>query len=417
MAPRRASRSTPRPGTALRPALPLRALALVALALGLAGLAPRALEADQGWWGDLDKGQNVRLGDVLAAPERHRGRSLTFVCVFHRAEREFNPLRTRFNAERYDNFSAWPDAAPLWLQKDFESDFPFLYVARSHPQRDALLRLDMFTRIELTGRIETVLDGQPFIEITSWRATGHRLGKDVMEAMLRGETYARAGGPEAQSLAAENFRRALDLHPDLAPAYALRIRSRLAEALRGLGRADEADAVLAGVAAPGAPAPSAGPDPAFPGTTLPGEPVAPGTVVPPGFTPSMPGQPADAPPSTPLPGDPNAGRAGPPAGPPAPGPAPALEAPLGPYEGPTLPGRVVGPGEPLRPAMPSVPPLGAPPPRLPGQPEPEAPGPGASLPPGGAAPTAAPAVVDPPLPPPPPGGQAPPRRPRLAGVK
>src|SRR5262245_54865912 len=97
-------------------------LAFACLAGALAGLAPSAARADSGWWGDLDKGQSVRLADVLAAPEAHRGRVLTFTCVFHQREKEFNPLRTRFNAERYDNVSVWPDGKALWLATDFEQD-------------------------------------------------------------------------------------------------------------------------------------------------------------------------------------------------------------------------------------------------------------------------------------------------------
>src|SRR5687767_1515721 len=84
------------------------------LAVGTLPVAPA--RADGGWWSDLEKGQGVRLTDVLESPDRHRGRALTFTCVFHQQEREFNPLRTRFNAERYDNISVWPDGAVLWKQ-------------------------------------------------------------------------------------------------------------------------------------------------------------------------------------------------------------------------------------------------------------------------------------------------------------
>ncbi len=256
------------------------------LLLGAAALDPglRAARADQGWWGDLDKGQGVRLEDVLAAPERHRGRALTFPCVFHRAEREFNPLRTRFNAERYDNFSVWPDGSPIWVEEAFTADFPFVYVARSHPQRDALLRLEPFTRIELTARIETVLDGHPFLEVTSWRATGHRFGQRLWDLLRRAEAYAQPATPEGLPLAADILRRALDLQPDLAPVYDLRIRARLAEVLRQLGRGEEAEQVLAArgaasSAAGVAPEGAAGAGPVPPGGT--GGPLPPSAQAPP----------------------------------------------------------------------------------------------------------------------------------------
>lgn len=429
---------------------------LLALALlgagGVLGVAdlPSA-QADQGWWGDLDKGQSVRLGDILASPERFRGRTLTFTCVFHRPEREFNPLRTRFNAERYDNVSVWPDAAEVWAAKGYEQDFPFLYVARSHPQRDELLRLETFTRLEVTARIEAVLSNTPFLELTAWRATGHRLGKEVVEAMTRGETYARSADPDARAIAIDNFRRALDLLPDLAPVYAERIRQRLAKALVEAGRADEAqglsaaplDAAPSG-GAPGIPlgptlpgqevpaGPAGSPDGALPptgalgaGGTLPGIPVdegppprtplpapAPLPVAPAGsaepWGPTLPGTPYDAPPApaaAPLPA---------PARPPAPASAPAparapssVPAPAAPRPAPsevrTWPGTSVPPPPGTLPPAPAA---GTPAPALPA----------ASLP-GTPVEPPAPVVVDPPLPPPAPGGAPPPRRPRLAGVK
>jgi len=368
------------------------------LAVGRLPVAPAC--ADGGWWSDLDKGQGVRLTDVLEAPDRHRGRSLTFTCVFHQQEREFNPLRTRFNAERYDNISVWPDGAVLWKQEDYARDFPFLYVARNNPQRDALLRLEGFTRIELTARIEAVVDGNPFLEVVSARVTGHRLGREVMTYMLRGEVHGRTAGAESQTLAAENFEAALRVAPDLAPIYATLVRQRLAEALRNLGRDDEAARVLAGGTSTTAPL-DLGTEPAtFPAVnrdSLPGE-----EVIGPPTTPTLP-PPADLPPPR---------RSAPP--PPAP-----------PSESPVEPAPQFVPGERIEPSLPGVPvgeePLPArarmplPPPPLP-QPSSRATLPG-TAPQGVAPPVGAPKVIDPPLPPTPPGGAPPPRRPRLAGVK
>jgi hypothetical protein len=361
----------------------LRGLAPALLAFAVA--APSA-HGDGGWWSDLDKGQGVRLEDVIEAPERHRGHALTFTCVFHQQEREFNPLRTRFNAERYANISVWPDGAALWKPKEFERDFPFLYVARTHPHRDALLKVETFTRLEVTARIEAVVDGYPFLELTGVKVTGYVLGRKVVDAMMRGEVYGRSPLAEQQALAAEQFERALALHADLAPIYVQRVRERLAECYRALGRGADAERVLAGGdVVPGAlpPAvPAAAPATEFPAAQVPEPPAAttePATFPDEAEPTRVPQRPRSADPRHP---------------PPLPEPEP------------------VDPSQPFLPSLPGVPV------------EPRA-GP-TPLPPGAAvAPRArsaapaprAPVVVDPVLPAPPPGGAPPPRQPRLAGVK
>jgi hypothetical protein len=400
-----------------------RAIVLGLASLGLLTAQPLAARAGDGWWGDLDKGQSVRLSDVIASPEAFRGRVLTFTCVFHRREREFNPLRTRFNAERYDNVSVWPDGKALWLAADFEQDFPFLYVPRAHPQHDDLLHQETFTRLEVTGRIEAVLDGSPFIELTAFHATGHRLGKDVVEKMLRAETYALAGDAGAQSIAVDNVQAALDDTPDLAPLYAARIRARLADLLRALGRTNEADAVLKGErAASAVPAPAGAPGEAPPPVVhLPGTPAEePGRAVDPPsagepFRPSLPGVPTD----TSAPPVPPAARGEAPRGEALPG-APPARAPLLPAGTTPPPPPPPAPTGPFRPSLPGVP---ADTPAPPVKPEPRAEtGPGvapvpAVVPATAPAAVAAPEIVDPPLPAPAKNGAPPVRKPRLAGVK
>jgi hypothetical protein len=108
-----------------------------ALALGLAclchGAAPSPVTA--GWWDDLDKGEPVPLSDLIAEPRRWEGKVVTFACVFHAPDNVFSPYFTSFHAEKFLNFNAWKDGAPLWEQRAFlDDDFPYLYLRRDHPQ-------------------------------------------------------------------------------------------------------------------------------------------------------------------------------------------------------------------------------------------------------------------------------------------
>jgi hypothetical protein len=232
----------------------------------------------------------MRLSDVIARPDDYRDRTLTFFCVFHKKDDVFAPLATPFNETRYDNVAVWPDGLALWEQQAYQQDFPFLYVLKAHPRRDQLVGLEIFTRLEVTGRIRAVFRGRPCIEIADFRLTGHRLGKRVVMSVMAGANYEALSDFE---LAYENYMRALE--PDLPPAYDLLVRKRAGDMLRRQGRIDEARALEGGgILAPSSeprPAPEAPPPVAAPRPTplagdLPGS--APAASVPRARAPDLP---------------------------------------------------------------------------------------------------------------------------------
>jgi hypothetical protein len=390
-----------------------------------------ATSASAGWWDDLDRGELVRLGDVFAAPSRYSDRPITFACVVLGRDEVYFPLATPFSEARWDNVAVWDDGAPLWEEETFKRRArPYLYLEKSHPQRDALFRLEPFTRVEVTARVRAVHRSIPFLEILSWRPTGWRLGERVVRAVIRGDNKVREGGEGNLEAALESYAGALA--PDLAPVYALPIRKRAADVLRRLGRADEADAMEGTAILGAAPAPPSGP----------GDPTADApAVAPPFVSEDLPGRPAEAaapaeaPPATP--GPPPSPSSGPPlvtsdlpgvevpAAPPAPGlpepgPAPATPstAPPATAEAPATGGGGALPPPVVRPTTRDLPPAPAeavaPPPPAPraATPAPSAAPP--PTPPPAALPPTAPLRVAPPAPAP---ASPPTRQPRLEGVK
>ena len=444
----------------LRAARPLRSRALHGLALAcalttLGFVAIPASRAEAGWWDDLDKGETVTLSDLCAEPVRWRDKVVTFACIYNERAEIFSPYFTSFNAEKYENVTAWLDGSPLWDPEAFErDDFPFLYLPRAHTQRNELFRLPPFTRIEITGKVKDVYRSRPWIEIQAFRVTAATLGRAVIDYVKSGDGYAAQGNyPSAEA----HYRRALD-EIKLADVYRTRIQKRLAEVLRAAGRGLEANKVEgpspilgaggpplpagAGAGLPDARTPESPGTPATPPgeltTDLPGEaggavsrppPLLPATTARPtapappvadgGFHPVAPPVSGSvAPPSeitSDLPG--TSASAGPP-----PIPAPAFVPSL-----PAAPARVPAPptvAAPSTAANPSPPPLesAAPPipplPALPAPPVPALPAPAAPV----IAPPVPSAAPVPPSPAPPPAvpesaPPPPPRQPRLSGVK
>ncbi len=322
--------------------IPIRTLLFVCVLACASGA-----QAGEGWWGKLDEGEAVSLKDILAAPREFRSRTLTFFCIYHgrNTPQYFDPMRTPFSAKRYDNFSVWPDGTALWEEKAFKYDAPFLYIPRTHAQRDALFALPLITRIEITGKIRAVLRGSPCIEVFSFRQTGHRMSKPIVTAVIAGDNYARMGTTEGDQLAARKYRDALA--PDLPPVYDMMVRKRLAGALRRLGHHEDAGRVARGEILGG----GGIPDPAPGLRDMPSQPVP---FNPPPDSGELPTETFDdigasgAPPAPAMPAAPPPAPGFPPAAPAAPGnvPRPAAFPEPAPSSGADMPGVPYNPSTP-----------------------------------------------------------------------
>ena len=291
-----------------------RLLGLCLFGLLLLPLAPSSsAEAGDGWWGDLDKGQVVELRDIVAKPRSFRGKQLTFFCIVRGPDNVFFPQNRLLSRTRYANFTVWPDGTPLWDAAAYaNSEFPTLYISRTHPDQATLMRVPRYTRIEVTGSVRALVGRRPCIEIASWRESGHRLGRDVVDSVVRARAFVRGGDAR---LARSNFREAMAV--DLPSNYRVLIEEEARRGLESLG-SSMSGSEPAGTPAPTDDAidpdanpfdtPTPAPTPASGGT-----PPSPGSVAPPSFdSPQGPASaqpaavdPTNAPPPTfdsPLPG-------------------------------------------------------------------------------------------------------------------
>ncbi len=350
--------------------------AVGSLALVAALAAAPVPSARAGWWDDLDKGDPVKLSDLVARPHDYEGKRVTFSCVYHWQDQVYFPYFTSFTPAKHLNFTVWYDGWPVWEREAYANDFPFLYLERSHPQRDELLRLERFARIEVTGKVRDVYREKPWIEVLGFRATPATLGEAVVVAMKSGDRWSAEG----DWVRAEAYYRRALADPALEESYRLRVQKRIADVMRAAGRTEEAAAspgagTLGGTDAPtptgslppeGAgsipspspasePAPGSAsggtavpgrwvPDPSAPESGAPGDSAAPGAL-----TEDLPGTPVGQPtkptsptpaPRTPVPPAPSAAT--------TPCPPPAPSAPAAP------------PAPPAKPPVPSVAPAVAP---------------------------------------------------------
>ena len=369
---------------ALSPSRPRLGLLLLLVTASFAVVSvPTARVARAGWWDDLDKGEQLKLSDLTADADRWKGKVVTFACIYHAPDSVYQPYFTSFNAEKFLNFTAWYDGAPIWEKRSFlDDEFPYLYLPRNHAQRDELLRIPSFTRIEVTGKVKDVYRQRPWIEVLGFRVTPATFGQKVVDDMKDGDAYAANG----DYVRAEGYYRRVADQVALDDVTRLRVTKRLAEARRAAGMGlepSDAGKVLGGTTMP---QPGDGNGAAAPALPIPDD--VPGAVrVAPPADAGTPSTRPDALTTDDLPGTPIDNT--------KPGPVlPRIDAPALPARrapGSVLPAPVpVAPGATLPAAKPIAPP----------------PAPTAST---------APAASDAPAgsPPPPP----PPRTPRLSGVK
>jgi len=252
-----------------------------AAALALSAAPPFVRPAAAGWWDDLDKGESVRLSDLVHEPRRWKDKVVTFACIHHGPDQVFQPYFTSFTPDKFLNFTAWLDGSPLWELRSYtDDDFPFLYLRRDHPQRDALSTLLPFTRIEVTGRVKDVYRERPWIEVLGFRATPATLGRHVIDWVKDADAFTGSGD---LARAETYYRRAL-AEVTLAETYQLRIRKRLSDVLRAAGRDLDAAKVEGGAPIAGGtatPLPPAGqltnPTTSMPTTGVPAAPPSPVT--------------------------------------------------------------------------------------------------------------------------------------------
>ncbi len=161
--------------------------------------------ATDGWWGDLYEQKTVTLEQILANPQAFRGLDVSFVVQFHQLGQIDNPYYTRFEKEQYVNFSVWSDTAPLWDRKAFRQDFPYLFIDRIAGESQTILKARAYDRFLITGRVESIFRGKPWIEVVGLKALEKKLTEPTLIKMVKGYKLKKARRFDA---AATEFSRA-----------------------------------------------------------------------------------------------------------------------------------------------------------------------------------------------------------------
>ena len=131
----------------------------------LAALAVPALGNGGGWWGDIFERKAVDLQKVIRSPQELRGREVCFVLQFRELGAIENPYSSRFDRETHLNFSGWSLDAALWEKEAYDDAFPYLFARKGTKVARELGEARLYDRFEVTGRVEGIFGGKPWIEV------------------------------------------------------------------------------------------------------------------------------------------------------------------------------------------------------------------------------------------------------------
>jgi len=206
--------------------------------VGLVGLA-FAPSVDAGWWDDLSDAKPVKLEDLIKDPHGWKGKEVTFVCVFHKVSTIFNPYYTRFVPSEYVNFSAWPLSKKLWVKEDYLGSHKFLFLEKDHKHYDELMKLTKFTRLKLTGYVQSTFKESPWIEVRRIEVLSGAITKAALKEIILGD---RAAAREDWDAAMAHYNRAAAM--DLPEEVLASVSKKRASTYHNMGQTENARVAL-----------------------------------------------------------------------------------------------------------------------------------------------------------------------------
>jgi hypothetical protein len=165
----------------------------------------------------------VGLRSLSTDPSTWLGAQVRFEGQVHSLPEAWSGLLTRFGPGEFVALRLWADEQLLWEPDAFRTPAASVYVRRDSPAAAALADARVYQRFVLTGSVEQVLAGRPWIEVTEALRLPEEMTEGAIPHATRGIQLREAGD---WTLAAEELQRALaSVPPPRASAELTRLRA------------------------------------------------------------------------------------------------------------------------------------------------------------------------------------------------
>jgi hypothetical protein len=132
--------------------------------------------------------RSVQLSKVLGSPEAWRDVPASFVIQFRSLGKSGPSFFTRFEPDQWLSFVAWPDEAPLWDKKAYDTDVPHLFVRRGSTEAKTIGSAGIYDRFVVSGIVRDVIKGKPWIEITALKKLPEKITEGSLVHLVKGLT-------------------------------------------------------------------------------------------------------------------------------------------------------------------------------------------------------------------------------------
>lgn len=159
------------------------------LALTLGALAALALPCHAQGGGDEIPPEviSTSLQAIRQAPESYKGVYVDMTLQFASVGRLQNPFFTRFVASDYANFYVWADESEIWRRPSYDDVFGRCFIAKDNDHLNETFALQMYDRLRVRAVVRNVFQGQPWIEVLSYRLLPTKLDTATLAHLYRGE--------------------------------------------------------------------------------------------------------------------------------------------------------------------------------------------------------------------------------------
>lgn len=127
------------------------------------------------------------LEKIRRTPEAYKKVWVEFTVQFATMGRVENPFFTEFVPERYVNFYCWGDNQKIWHKRSFKNVFGMMFMAKAAKQSKDLYDLDCYSRIQVTGLVKNIFQGDPWIEVTKFTPVAGAVNTAALTHMHRGD--------------------------------------------------------------------------------------------------------------------------------------------------------------------------------------------------------------------------------------
>ena len=128
------------------------------------------------------------LTQIRKTPDVFKHVWVSFPIQFVSLGRVENPFFTKFVPQEFANFYCWADEQHLWEREHYEDVFGLLFMSKENDKLQKLYKMKVYERVHVTGVVRNTFQGEPWIEVTGFKALHKAVDTASLSHLFRGHS-------------------------------------------------------------------------------------------------------------------------------------------------------------------------------------------------------------------------------------